>query len=443
MANSTTNLDQVAPSQLNPGDTANSLFDAASPATVYGRRAYACSGLTWGYFGGAVLVGSVPTEIANGTVLLTASTTNYIRKQDSTGAVSVTTSFDSSWPAPNGGYTPLYDVTTGAASATSWNDWRTSATVSSTGSGTAPSGTGFRHVTSGTEDGTATAVNLSGSDVTGTLAAARMPALTGDVTTSAGAVATTIASGVVSNAKLATMATHTFKGNNTGSTAAPLDLTATQLTAELNAVVGDSGSGGTKGLVPAPGAGDAAAGKFLKADGTFAVPAGAGDMVLASTQVVTGLKTFGTAGGAVGKFALAGSTSGSTVLDASAVASGTATLPAGTYEVGFRNIPQNSQSTAYTTVLDDKGKHLLHPAADTTARTFTIDSNANVAYPIGTAITFVNENSAGVLTISITSDTMRLAGAGTTGSRTLAANGIATALKIGTTSWIISGTNLT
>ena len=106
-------------------------------------------------------------------------------------------------------------------------------------------------------------------------------------------------------------------------------------------------------------------------------------------------------------------------------------------------IPQNSQSAAYTTVMADAGKHLLHPSADTTARTFTIDSNANVPYPIGTAITFVNQASAGVMTIAITSDTMRLAGAGTTGSRTLAANGIATALKVTATEWIISGTGLT
>jgi hypothetical protein len=110
---------------------------------------------------------------------------------------------------------------------------------------------------------------------------------------------------------------------------------------------------------------------------------------------------------------------------------------------GFRGLPQNSRSTAYTTVLADSGKHLLHPSADTTARTFTIDSNANVPYAIGTAITFVNQASAGVLTIAINSDTMRLAGAGTTGSRTLAANGIATALKLTTTEWIISGTGLT
>ena len=102
-------------------------------------------------------------------------------------------------------------------------------------------------------------------------------ALTSDVTASGpGSATATIANNAVTNAKAAQMAAHTYKGNNTGSTANSLDLTATQLTAELNAVVGDAGSGGTKGLVPAPGSGDAAAGKFLKADGTFAVPAGTG-----------------------------------------------------------------------------------------------------------------------------------------------------------------------
>lgn len=115
----------------------------------------------------------------------------------------------------------------------------------------------------------------------------------------------------------------------------------------------------------------------------------------------------------------------------------------GTDAVGFRNIPQNSQSAAYTCVLSDAGKHIYHPSADTTARTFTIPANASVAYPLGTAITFINDTSAGVVTIAITTDTLVFAGAGTTGSRTLAANGMATAIKIGTTRWMISGTGLT
>jgi hypothetical protein len=40
-------------------------------------------------------------------------------------------------------------------------------------------------------------------------------------------------------------------------------------------MVGDAGSGGADGLVPAPAAGDGAAKKFLRADGTWALPSSA------------------------------------------------------------------------------------------------------------------------------------------------------------------------
>jgi hypothetical protein len=114
----------------------------------------------------------------------------------------------------------------------------------------------------------------------------------------------------------------------------------------------------------------------------------------------------------------------------------------GTDAVGFRNVPQNSQSAAYTLVLADAGKHIFHPAADNNARTFTIPANSSVAYPIGTAITFINMAAANV-TIAITSDTLTLSSAGTTGSRTLATNGSATCIKITSTQWLISGSGLT
>ena len=110
--------------------------------------------------------------------------------------------------------------------------------------------------------------------------------------------------------------------------------------------------------------------------------------------------------------------------------------------IGYLNIPQNSQSAAYTLVLDDAGKHIFHPVADNNARTFTIPANSSVAYPVGTAITFINMAVANV-TIAITTDTLTLSPAGTTGSRTLATNGSATCIKIAATQWLISGSGLT
>jgi hypothetical protein len=114
----------------------------------------------------------------------------------------------------------------------------------------------------------------------------------------------------------------------------------------------------------------------------------------------------------------------------------------GTNGVGYLNIPQNSQSAAYTLVLADAGKHIFHPSTDANARTFTIPANGSVAYPIGTAITFINMTAA-VVTIAITTDTMYLSSAGTTGSRSLAQYGSATAIKMTSTTWLISGSGLT
>jgi len=57
-------------------------------------------------------------------------------------------------------------------------------------------------------------------------------------------------------------------------------------------MVGDTGSGGLAGNAPAPPSGSAAAGKFLKADGTWAVPPGSG----AGTFTVEDVTFSGTSG---------------------------------------------------------------------------------------------------------------------------------------------------
>lgn len=110
-------------------------------------------------------------------------------------------------------------------------------------------------------------------------------------------------------------------------------------------------------------------------------------------------------------------------------------------EVGYKGIPLAATTSSYGTVLTDAGYGIQHSNGGGAGDTFTIPANASVAYPVGTVLTFTNLDSNAV-TIAITTDTMTLAGTTTTGSRTLAQNGIATALKVTSTSWLISGTGL-
>lgn len=331
MADSTTHLVQLQASQAQKEVTQNGLNDAASPAMSYGRRAEACSGLYWGYYGtryGGVLK-------ANGTHLCEPDEVIYMTVELATGDVAFATessssSVDMTWYDP--AYGRAYRLTTNANSITSYEDHRFGPYGIANGLGAVEA-----------------YAPIFGSDAGGSF---------------------------------------------------------------------QSGGIGTSGQVlTSNGAGAIAT--FQAIPSELALLGGSNDDIL---QRKSGAWTY------------------RTIAQVSADLQGSG-LTADA--VGFRTIPQNSQSGAYTAVAADAGKHLLHPSADTTARTFTIPANSSVAYPVGTAITFVNQASAGVMTIAITTDTMRLAGAGTTGSRTLAANGVATALKITSTEWIISGTGLT
>ena len=117
MASSTSNLDLISASQASKEATANELFNAGSPAALFGRRASTCTGLTWGYYGGPMLVDGVLTVMANGTVALTASTTNYIEATRA-GVVSKNTT------AFTPGQIPLYTAVTGTSTITSWTEYR-------------------------------------------------------------------------------------------------------------------------------------------------------------------------------------------------------------------------------------------------------------------------------------------------------------------------------
>lgn len=108
---------------------------------------------------------------------------------------------------------------------------------------------------------------------------------------------------------------------------------------------------------------------------------------------------------------------------------------------GYMGIPQNSQNGNYNIVLADSGKQIYHPVGQAAA-TYTIPANSNVPFTVGSAITFIN-SSANAVTVAITTDTMNLSSNGATGSRTLAQYGVATAIKVTSTSWVISGSGLT
>ena len=108
------------------------------------------------------------------------------------------------------------------------------------------------------------------------------------------------------------------------------------------------------------------------------------------------------------------------------------------YAVGYREAPPVSKTANYQLVLADRGKSIL---MNGTSLTLTIPANSAVAVPVGTVIIVVNLNST-ALSIAITTDTLTLANSTTTGTRTLARNGLATCVKIGSTSWLISGAGL-
>ncbi len=171
--------------------------------------------------------------------------------------------------------------------------------------------------------------------VVGAIAGLGIIELVGPVTAGpgSGVVVTSITDGAVTNDKLADMAQSTIKGRAAGAgTGVPTDLTATQATAILNAMVGDSGAGVTKGLVPAAATGSAST-AFLRKDGTWAIPGGVvtGDMTKAvyDPQNASHISGATGAGAAVGGTLNMDAGSGATGTGGSINTTGGATTAAG------------------------------------------------------------------------------------------------------------------
>jgi hypothetical protein len=100
---------------------------------------------------------------------------------------------------------------------------------------------------------------------------------------------------------------------------------------------------------------------------------------------------------------------------------------------GYRRLVPNAQAGAYALTAADNGKLIQN-----TTGGWSIPSNATLALPIGFIVTLYND-SASSQAVTITTDSLRLAGTGTTGTRTVPARGACTLLKVNTTEWIASG----
>jgi hypothetical protein len=115
------------------------------------------------------------------------------------------------------------------------------------------------------------------------------------------------------------------------------------------------------------------------------------------------------------------------------VSGNTATVTTASYAIGYRDIPQNT--TFGTLATTDGGKHYYGSG------TLTLPTNGAVPLAVGTTILVV---ASGATTISPAAGvTLRQAGTANTGSRSLAANGMATIIKVETNLWYINGTGLT
>jgi hypothetical protein len=102
-------------------------------------------------------------------------------------------------------------------------------------------------------------------------------------------------------------------------------------------------------------------------------------------------------------------------------------------------LPQNTKSANYGPVLTDMGNREFFFTA---TAAFTIPANAAVAFPIGTTFE-VSADAGAVVTIAITTDTLRWIPVNSTGSRTLTGPGSAVIQKKKSGEWWISGAGVT
>ena len=191
------------------------------------------------------------------------------------------------------------------------------------------------------------------------------------------------------------------------------------------------------GLTYNPGTGNLSTAGDIVAAGNLYVNSGYIQTWSATGNIFnTGVTTVNFAGGATGAVNI-GNASGLINLNGNVQGSTNG------FKIGYLDIPQNAQSSTYVLSLTDRSKHIYSTSA--TNQTVYVPTNANVPFPVGSAVNMILQGNGNIFITANSGVTMFLAGNSASGAntRTMTGYGMGTIQKVATDTWFVVGVGIT